>query len=122
MSQNLQIFFLIFLIFIYFWEKTECEQGRSWGEGDTESEAGSRRWAASTEPDAGPELMNHEIMTWAKLRCSTDWATQAPQNLQILETGWSLIKQSNGFFFLLENDPEPSEFGDKLKCSCQVAI
>ena len=32
-------------------------------EGDTESQAGSRLRAVSTEPDAGLELMNLEIMT-----------------------------------------------------------
>ena len=32
-------------------------------EGDTESEAGSRLQAVSTEPDMGLELTNHEIMT-----------------------------------------------------------
>ena len=32
-------------------------------EGDTESEAGSRLRAVSTEPDAGLELTNCEIMT-----------------------------------------------------------
>ena len=32
-------------------------------EGDTESEAGSRLLAVSTEPDAGLELTNSEIMT-----------------------------------------------------------
>ena len=31
-------------------------------EGDTELEAGSRLWAFSTEPDAGLELTDHEIM------------------------------------------------------------
>ena len=31
--------------------------------GDTESEAGSRLRAVSTEPDAGPELTNGETMT-----------------------------------------------------------
>ena len=31
--------------------------------GDTESEAGSRLRAVSTEPDAGLELVNHEIRT-----------------------------------------------------------
>ena len=39
----------------------------SWGgaerEGDAESEPGSRLGAVSTEPDAGLEPMNHEIMT-----------------------------------------------------------
>ena len=32
-------------------------------EGDTESKAGSRRQAVSTEPNAGLELTNHEIIT-----------------------------------------------------------
>ena len=51
-------------------------------EGDTESEAGSRLWAVSTEPDAGLELTDREIMTWAEVVRSTDWATQAhPQAL-----------------------------------------
>ena len=31
-------------------------------EGNTESEAGSRLWAVSTEPDARLEPVNHEIM------------------------------------------------------------
>ena len=31
-------------------------------EGDTESEAGSRLWAVSTEPNAGLELTDHQIM------------------------------------------------------------
>ena len=33
------------------------------GEGDTESEAGSRLQAVSTEPNTGVELTNCEIMT-----------------------------------------------------------
>ena len=38
---------------------------REWAEteGDTESEAGSRLRAVSTEPDVGLELVNCEIMT-----------------------------------------------------------
>ena len=46
--------------------ETECKQGRSRErerEGDTESQPGSRLRAVSTEPDAGLEPMNHEIMT-----------------------------------------------------------
>ena len=57
--------------------------GRAEREGDTESEAGSRLWTVSTESDAGLELTNCEIMTWAKVGCSTDWATQAPQGNEI---------------------------------------
>ena len=55
----LHIYYLInniFLMFTYF----ERERER---EGDTESEAGSRLRAVSTEPDTGPEVMNREIMT-----------------------------------------------------------
>ena len=41
-------------------------------EGDTESEAGSRFRAVSMEPDVGLELTNREIVTWAKVGCSTN--------------------------------------------------
>ena len=40
--------------------------------GDPESEGGSRLRAVSTEPDAGLELMNREIMTRSEVECSTD--------------------------------------------------
>ena len=53
--------------------------GGSQREGDTESETGSRLRAVSTEPDAGLELMDCEIMTWAEVGRLTDQATQAPQ-------------------------------------------
>ena len=49
-------------------------------EEDTESEADSRLWAVSTEPDAELKPTNHEIMTWAEVRGPTDWATQAPEH------------------------------------------
>ena len=52
-------------------------EGGSEREADTESEAGSRLWAVSTEPDVGLELTDREIMTWAEVRCLTKWATQA---------------------------------------------
>ena len=42
-------------------ERAQVREGQR--EGDTESEAGSRLRAISTELDAGLELMNHEIMT-----------------------------------------------------------
>ena len=61
--------------------ETECEwvRGRE-REGDTEAEAGSRLWAVSTQPDVGLKLTSCEIMTWAEVGRSTDWATQAPLN------------------------------------------
>ena len=39
---------------------------------------GSGLCADSREPDAGLELMNHKIMTWAKVGCLTNWATYVP--------------------------------------------
>ena len=76
-------FFKIFFsstFFIYFWdrERQSMHGGGAETEGDTKSEAGSMIWAISTEPDAGLELMDHEIVTWAKVGRLTDWATQAP--------------------------------------------
>ena len=62
--------------------ETECKWGRGREQRrHLESEADSRLWAVSTEPDTGLEPMNHEIMTWAKVGRLTDWVTQAPQNL-----------------------------------------
>ena len=49
-------------------------------EGDTESRAGSRLQAVSTEPDARLQLVNCEIMTCTEIECLTDRATQVPQN------------------------------------------
>ena len=47
-------------------------------EGDTESEAGSRLWAISPEPDTGLELTDREMVTRAEVGRLTDWATQVP--------------------------------------------
>ena len=73
-------FFNFFSTFIYFWdrERESMNGGGAEREGDTESEAGSRLWAVSTQPDTGLEPTNSEIMTWAEVGCSTDWATQVP--------------------------------------------
>ena len=78
-------FNFFFPTFIYFWlrERQSMNRGGAEREGDTESETGSRLWAVSTEPDAGLEPTNHEIMTWAEVGCLTDWATQAPQHLTL---------------------------------------
>ena len=66
-------------MFIYFWERLR-QNASGLGterEGDTESEAGCRLRAVSTEPDAGLKLTRYEIMTWAEV----ERATQAPQCL-----------------------------------------
>ena len=73
--------FFFFLMFIYFWqiEKQRMNRGGAEREGDTESVADSRLWVVRTEPDTGLEVTDREIMTWAEVGRSTDWATQAPQ-------------------------------------------
>ena len=74
-------------MFIYFWDRVRQSMngGGSEREGDTESETGSRLWAVSTEPRAGLELKDFEIMTWAEVGRLTDWATQAHRLLVIFE-------------------------------------
>ena len=47
-------------------------------EGNTEWEAGAMLWAISPEPEAGLELTDPEIVTWAEVGRLTDWATQVP--------------------------------------------
>ena len=65
-------------MFIYFRskERQSVSMGGAEREGDTESKAGSRIQAVSTELNTGHELTNREIMTCAKIGRSTDWATQ----------------------------------------------
>ena len=68
-------------MFIYFWDS-------GWGRRRDRERGGQRIWSRLchwqqraqcwAKPDAGPKFTNPEIMTWAKVRCSTDWATQAP--------------------------------------------
>ena len=53
-------------------EAQSVSRGRVERWGDTESEAGSRLRAVSTEPDAGLELTNREIMTPAEVGHLTD--------------------------------------------------
>ena len=65
-------------MFIHFFERQRVSQGGAIREGDTESEAGSRLRAVSTELSTGLKLMDDEITTGAKVGRLTDQATQAP--------------------------------------------
>ena len=56
-------FFFNFLTFVFERQRQTISGGGAESEGDTESEAGSRLRAVSTEPDAGLEPTNWEIMT-----------------------------------------------------------
>ena len=55
---------------------------------DTKSEAGSRRWALSTEPDMGLRPTGCRLMTWAEVSCLTNWATQAPLIFEMENLSW----------------------------------
>ena len=66
-------------LFIFETEKDRAWAGEGQREADTESEAGSRLWAVSTEPNAGLELTNCKFMTWAEVGRLADRATQAPR-------------------------------------------
>ena len=79
----IQLFFFkkSFLMFIYYWE-TERDRARAW-EGQREEETQNLKQAPDSEllePDAGLKLTNWEIMTWAEVGCSSNWATQTPLN------------------------------------------
>ena len=64
------LFFFFFYIYL-FWER-EWRRGREGGPG---SKLGSVLTAESLIQGLNPHT---EILTWAKVGCSTDWATQSP--------------------------------------------
>ena len=67
-----KFFFNFLCLFTSERERESAHRGGAEREGDTKSKEGSRLWAVSTEPDMGLELTNHEIMTLAKVRRSTN--------------------------------------------------
>ena len=75
---SLKKFFLNIYLFLRDRERQSMSRGGAEREGGTESETGSRLWAVSAGPDAGLELTDREIMTWAEVGRLTDQATQAP--------------------------------------------
>ena len=57
----------------------ESVSGEGAERGRQRSEAGSRFWALSTEPDTGLELTSHKIMTLVEVGCLTNSHPGAPQ-------------------------------------------
>ena len=95
------VLFKIFFNVYLFLRETERESSRREGperEGDTESEAGSRLRAVSTEPYVGLELTECTIMTWAKVRHLSGWATQVPQAQSYLKA--ALPDKGYKFYYL----------------------
>ena len=68
-------------------------------EGDTETEAGSRLWAVSTEPDTGLKFTSCETMTWAEVGHSTNWVTQAPLKMINFKVKKELFEMCEIFTF-----------------------
>ena len=58
--------------------QTECKWARGRERGRHRIWSRLQDLSCHTEPDAGLELMNCEIMTWAEVGRLTNWATQAP--------------------------------------------
>ena len=94
--QKILVFVCLFVCLFFFFQCLFLrEKNRAWvgggaeSEGDTESEAGSRLRAVSREPDTGIKLTNHKIMTWAKVGCLIDRATQAPLNSEDLVSAFA---------------------------------
>ena len=76
MSSSLLLSPCLFFKCLFIFDR-ERKTGHEWGrgrerEGDTESEAGSRLRAVSTEPNVGLEPTNCEIMTGAEVGRVTD--------------------------------------------------
>ena len=68
-------------LFIYFGKRAQIREEQRERERER---IPSRLHTVSTEPNAGLELTNREIMTWAKVGCLTDWATQVPHMLKLI--------------------------------------
>ena len=76
-------FFLFFFLNIYlFLRQRETERERGRGRERRRHRIRSRLQALSHQPRAwrGARTQEREIVTWAEVGRSTDWATQAPQN------------------------------------------
>ena len=79
LSWTCQLFFFFnhFLnVYSFIFERERVRAGKR--ETSTESDVGSKLRAVSIEPNGGFERTKDEIMTWAKVRCLTDWAIQVP--------------------------------------------
>ena len=70
----------------------EGERDRVWaGEEQREKETQNLKQAPGSElsaqsPVAGLELTDREIMTWAEVGCSTDWAAQVPRLFSVFKS------------------------------------
>ena len=84
-SDNYDFHIYLFNVYFLFLREYTClSGGGAVSREDPESKAGSNLWTVTTEPDAGLEPTNREIMNWAKVGHLTDWATQESHDFHIL--------------------------------------
>ena len=95
----MKAWFFFLSLFIYFESerKHKLERGRERWERERTP---SRPRTVSVGPDAGLELTNYEITTWAQVGRSTAWATQVPQGMLLLIRFNLILPCSLNFFFL----------------------
>ena len=98
-----------FLTFIYLWEtqrdRAQAEEGKREKETQNSKQPPGSEQAVSTEPDAGLEATNHEIMTWAEVdaqltepsRCPSKCLIKGPQSVTLYSTSSSLNLMSIQF-------------------------
>ena len=75
------VYFSILYIFfkcLFLRERQSVSRGGAEREGDTDSEAGSRLWAVSTEPNMGARTHKLWDRDLSRIRRSTNWATPVP--------------------------------------------
>ena len=68
-----------------------------WTLGEQQAEGEEKQTPHRAEPDSGwgvgmAQSQDPGIMTWAKGRCLTNWATQAPNKGIFLNDNWTIIK------------------------------
>ena len=109
--------FCFFFLTVYFWERERERERESLSRGRTERgrhRIQSKLQALTCRHRAwhGIELMSHEIMTWAKVRCLTNWTTQVPLHFNISCKAHLVVM--NLTFVYLENFLSPLMLNDNL--------
>ena len=108
---------------IYFWERqrdrVQAEEGQR--ERDTESKAGSRLWAVSTQPDAGLELTNNKTMTWTEVGTLHRLRHPGPSTSRYFGTYNVLVPlwRSNAIFCLFADSSPDVEVMCWRRCTWQ---
>ena len=118
---------MVIYLFILTERERQCKQGRGRERG--RERIPSRFCTDSTEPHAGLNRTNCEIMTWAetKSRTLTDWATQAPLYVFYLlaitkVTLVSLLRIRVNTTYILKCSLDLGCLGSKRPTSAQVMI